>query len=532
MSARIFLVSASFIAGFAFTFMTMQVLKTNDINGPMTSLDIDPITRDSSSTPLPLASKYNERISTIPNVEKKDVKLSSVVYIVKTSTTSPKYIARLGRVQGILNTWFKLAEKQVWFVTDIYNKYLDEISGGHLINTSCPTGHKKEDLCCKLEHEFGHFYNLRHKSVDKSAQYPQWMCHVDDDMYIFPRNIEKRLSRLNASEFHFVGPSNMWPDETLHFTKDEPKGSLNTDLHHPCNGIYCVSGALVDAIYPEYLSNSKLTSLCTATPDDVTITDVIYNHIGVRLTVENGFHHQHSKNYKLPFFNPSVLTNNALSLYGYENLPYLHDILYNSSDRDPWWSRLMNLKTLPPRGKRQVHLGLNFCRHTHTPPINQQSTNNTSKENMLYNFCGPYSDSRNGGVLQSKAAEPLCESRETYKKLHASHEHTQSLDLDCPYSNTWMHQFFGIARHLDNEEMARLRKALHPTQIDDPSWPQWQHSSSADKEVWVGLAKRLAEAKIPGTCCVSNPNIAKEEGGDCYWTAYDQASCTDTHKGV
>jgi hypothetical protein len=31
------------------------------------------------------------------------------------------------------------------------------------------------------------------------------------------------------------------------------------------------------------------------------------------------------------------------------------------------------------------------------------------------------------------------------------------------------------------------------------------------------------------TCCVGNPDVPAAEGGDCYWTAADQASCHAAH---
>ena len=34
------------------------------------------------------------------------------------------------------------------------------------------------------------------------------------------------------------------------------------------------------------------------------------------------------------------------------------------------------------------------------------------------------------------------------------------------------------------------------------------------------------------TCCVGNPDVPAAEGGDCYWTAADQASCHAAHSAA
>lgn len=113
-----------------------------------------------------------------------------------------------------------------------------------MVNSSCPKGHSKKPLCCKLEQEFGVFYDRRHGTLSsdgKQGPNLEWFCHIDDDMYLLPRNLEMMLSRYDASKLHFIGPSNLWPDLTLHKTPDHPRGTTSSGLKHPCNGRFVVA---------------------------------------------------------------------------------------------------------------------------------------------------------------------------------------------------------------------------------------------------------------------------------------------------
>jgi len=80
------------------------------------------------------------------------------------------------------------------------------------------------------------------------------------------------------------------------------------------------------------MAGGKFAQSCGRSPDDVTITDLINTVAGINMTVSNAFHHQHSRNYKLPFYAPSVLREHAVTLYGYEvSYQSGHGGLLNSS---------------------------------------------------------------------------------------------------------------------------------------------------------------------------------------------------------
>jgi hypothetical protein len=473
--------------------------------------------------------------------------------VVKTSTTSARYVARLGRVRGILDTWYRFGTGKIWFVTDEENEALMRDTGDRLRATPCPSGHKKPDLCCKLEHEFKLFHEHRHKSEatedtsatkdDDASPPPNWFCHIDDDMYLFPGNLERRLNLLDPSKHQFLGPSNMWPDNTLHKTLEFPNGSYTTGIHHPCNGVYCMSWTLVDAIYP-LMKDGKFSEMCSSTPDDIAITDLVFQSTGTKLTVDNNFHHQHSKNYKMPFFEPKWLRSSALTLYGFDNLVHLHKILYGGTDvmlrmlpaaaplseaavavlpkpsARPWWAEVSNLTTLPPKGK-MIQLGFNFCRRSSPPPkeINLR-VDVGGYESHAHQWCGPPVATASGGER-----EPLCESRATYKEMHPTHRFNEQALVNCPWTASSIPQSFGEPQFLDKGLRTAIRNAHHPSQVDKPGWATWQYTKGANPRVWAGLAKRLAAIHSPGTCCVANPALSNADGGRCYWTAADQGAC-------
>ena len=477
-----------------------------------------------------------------------------------------------------------MASNNTWFISDKPHAELSKASGNHLIATPCPSGHSKPDLCCKLEHEFKLFQEKRSGSDDGDVllsvdvqdarrllrKPPEWFCHIDDDMYLLPKNLESMLANYDPAGKHFIGPSNLFPDDTLHRTPETPEGSTSTGLHHPCNGVYCMSYALVDLLYPK-MKNGQFSASCTKTPDDIAITDLAFSVGKTSLTVVNEFHHQHSKNYKLPFFDPSRLQSSAITLYGYDDLPSLHAVLYGniggiegkkrSSAEEkkvkaaaaaavaaadgrldvskPWWDQIANLTVLPPKGKSH-NLGFNFCRRSSPPP---DAGAGVSRSDKGASWCGtPVFSSRPAAVLQAvwgesdgggseaggdtdSLLEPLCESRSTYKEMHPTHKHTDAALKECPWTAVSAPQSFGTPRRLDGETLRQIKLAHHPTSVDEPKWPSWQYSKGANPRVWQGLAKRLARLDQPGTCCIANPDITDEEGGKCYWTAPDQGAC-------
>lgn len=437
------------------------------------------------------------------------VLLQRVHISVKTSSYDPEYAKRKGRVAGILATWWPPVRDHVWFVTDVNNTELWSATGGHLIPTSCPASHKRPDLCCKLEHEIGHFHRRRTNAIAFGREADNWFCHIDDDMYLIPTNLDKLLAKFDSAQKLFVGPTNLWPDDTLHFDTLEkrPMG-----MHHPMNGAYCMSGSLVDEVYPAVMDGGRFGQSCSVTPDDITLPDILWRYAGVQLTVVNSFHHQHSRNYKLPWYDSTVLLDSVITLYGYEDLPALHELLHHK--RIDWWKPLANLTIIPPRGRR-VSLGYNYCRNVNPPSSIARLPLGNSTES--YVWCGPPVT-----AVSPPALEPLCESRGTYKEMHPTHKHTVESESDCPRTDWSVPKAAGNPQKPDGPWRAILQAAFGKHRGD----MKWQYERPASSiKLWSRLAKYLAEADSPGTCCVSNPLVGDLDGGRCFWTAADQSAC-------
>jgi hypothetical protein len=258
-----------------------------------------------------------------------------------------------------------------------------------------------------------------------------------------------------AQEMHFVGPNNFWPDDTRHTSALIVGGTtagLKT-VQHPINGVYCMSGPLVDAVYPGYMADGKFSAECVSRPDDVALADVVHSAANVTLHVRNEFHHQHSVNYKLPFFRPSTLfKGGAASLYGFGDLPLLHAILQGSlgdvhTSGDAWWRAVANLSVVSPKKPRLAALGFNFCRRVNPPPsTTRQKTRKSGGDGRgrrddadsvgRHQWCGP-------PVRLLNALEPLCESRRTYRNLHPTHGFTDADHDSCPHTSPSVPQSVG-----------------------------------------------------------------------------------------
>ena len=403
-------------------------------------------------------------------------------------------------------------------MTDANNTELYRASGGRLVPTPCEPGHSKPELCCKLEHEVRHFYEQRQAALARHAPADEWFCHVDDDMYLLVGNLRRLLARYDPKDRVLLGPTNLWPDDTAH----DPRLGIPppSKLHHPMNGAYCMSATLVDAVYPEHMAQQRFAASCTQTPDDVTLPDLIHRVTGVTMQIENGFHHQHSRNYKLPLFDAPRLAATAVTLYGFEDLPRLHSILRGGAAGEPWWRTAAELTIIPPRGKR-ISLGYNFCRRVHLPPNSTAARQIDAGRTVMHGeadagvhrWCGPPVRAPAGLPL-----EPLCESRRTYKETHSSHKHTATSESQCPYTHPSITQGFGTPTTIVPPALA-VAFAEHRTVAY-----QFDRRKSSTP-LWAPLAQSLAAAGTPGTCCVSNPAVPEAEGGLCYWTAADQSRC-------
>jgi hypothetical protein len=436
---------------------------------------------------------------------------------IKTSSASVSedYLMQAGRVAGIADTWLRVAANETWFVTDQNHSGLWHLSRGHVVASGCPHTHARAALCCKTEHEVQFFYERRLQDPKLN-----WFCHVDDDMYVFRDNLIALLETYDGdTERHFLGPNNFWPETTRHLQSLR----ADTGILHPMS-VYCMSGALVDAVYPEHMAGGKFGGSCTNRPDDVALTDLVHTVAGVGLTVNNNFHQQHSVHEKLPLYNLTHFVHSAITSYGYGNLPLLHAMLYStpgiSEGESVWWRRAANLSVLSPKRPRHAALGFNYCRRVYPRPGGDglaRSITTNATDRPRAQWCGP-------PMRTFKQPEPLCQSRVTYQELHPTHAFTETDHRECPYSVESIPQSVGTPVAVSTT----LRAVLESAYGKRFSTAAAQHSRAAFRPVFHSLAQQLAAAGTPGTCCIGNPDVSDDEGGRCYWTAYDQTLCQHT----
>ncbi|CAI7989283.1 Beta-1,3-N-acetylglucosaminyltransferase lunatic fringe, partial [Geodia barretti] len=98
------------------------------------------------------------------------------------------------RLPLLFDTWLtKVNTSQVFLVTDGEDPVLrlvTRIKGMHYFNAKCGNSYLREELCCKAGMEFALMFQERNKAFD-------WLCHVDDDIYVNMSNLVPLLSRFD-----------------------------------------------------------------------------------------------------------------------------------------------------------------------------------------------------------------------------------------------------------------------------------------------------------------------------------------------
>lgn len=419
---------------------------------------------------------------------------------VSVKTTSAE--AYVDKVASIVQTWYTTAKKETWFVTDSNSSRLWELGNGQVIATGCPSAHGLTALCCKTEAEVKLFYDRRQSNPTLN-----WFCHIDDDMYLLRDNLIALLEQYDGSNgLHFIGPNNFWPDDTRHLNSLTTKSGIL----HPMS-VYCISGPLIDALYPLHMKGGRFRRSCTNRPDDVILSDLIFS-VGISLTVNNNFHQQHSKHDKLPMYDLKEFATTAITTFGYGNLRLVHQLLTNATHTNsPWWARIANLSILSPKKPRRASFGFSYCRRMFPRP-NKGVHAGWKEDASQAQWCGP-------PIRVFSEKEPLCHSRRSYLELHPTHSFTESDVLACPYFLSSVRQSAGTPATIDRGFLASLYgKRFTRTAA--------QHGRQALQPVFHDLAMKLANAGTPGTCCIANPHVSDSEGGRCYWTAEDQTLCS------
>eukprot|EP00041_Stephanoeca_diplocostata_P023705 m.588078 g.588078 ORF g.588078 m.588078 type:complete len:559 (-) comp22360_c0_seq12:622-2298(-) len=436
------------------------------------------------------------------------------------------------RIEGILSSWFDTDVNDTWFVGDNRSEFLSTLTMGHYRTSDCPNGHGIYDLCCKTEEEILWFLQRRRERNDL-----HWYCHVDDDMYVFKDNLKAMLSQYDVTQPWFIGPSTMWPEYKVPTLPRWHKRLTQRGIHvdesraiHPI-GAYCMSASLVETLAP-YVRNRAFANSCSPLPDDIHISRVILEVTNTTLTINNNFHHQFSRHYKLPWYNLDMIRDNAITLHDYGNMSHVHSILQNGYGKEPWWKAVSSQlrRQVTARARRwhsdkpvhkQAAVSFNFCRQVVSPhrDIDARHSGNA-------NWCGPPI------TTLPHVPEPLCfeMDRSPLKGwanpggcIHPTHHHTDTTQAHCPYNVSAVPQVFGSV----------AGSGALPLLASARLWRRnvsYQNSAEGAFEIWGNLSTELASVEQLGTCCIANPEVPVSQGGACYWTAADQNACRDTRR--
>ncbi|XP_037907215.1 fringe glycosyltransferase [Hermetia illucens] len=188
------------------------------------------------------------------------------------------------RLALIIKTWFQLARDQTWFFTDVDDKYYQEKTKGHLINTNCSMGHFRKALCCKMSAELDVFLESGKK----------WFCHFDDDNYVNVPRLVRLLDDYSPTVDWYLGKPSISSPLEIHL--DNKNSSVPTNkkitFWFATGGAgFCLSRALTLKMLP-IAGGGKFINIGDRIrfPDDVTMGFIIEHLLKVPLTVVDNFH--------------------------------------------------------------------------------------------------------------------------------------------------------------------------------------------------------------------------------------------------
>ncbi|KHJ41385.1 Fringe-like protein [Trichuris suis] len=160
------------------------------------------------------------------------------------------------RVRCILETWFKLAPDNIYFITDTADPILSNKTNDHLISTPCRGGsHGINALLCKLTAEL-----LAYSETSR-----RWFCHFDDDNYVNLFALRELLDTMDPRGDHYIGKKSL----------SHPMGyDLTSPFWFGTGGAgFCLSRALFNKIMPYLVRGYRLKGRL---PDDVMVGHLVH----------------------------------------------------------------------------------------------------------------------------------------------------------------------------------------------------------------------------------------------------------------
>jgi len=396
-------------------------------------------------------------------------------------------------VNGIAKTWLPNANKHTYLVGDNNDSAVQLVSGHRLV----PTGCNGRDLCCKYQQEMDIFWRMV-----KTGSELSWFCHVDDDVYLLPFNLQMALTQYKDPRqiSYFLGANPLYSNDRqwLKFqahlaSRKKPGRELMFSGGPHAMDLRCISRALMDRMRP-LMQDGLFKTKCRNEfkgADDLAEAFFITDIIGVRLNVIPGAHIKYHRTMKLPYFSQKILQK-SIVLPDFGNIKTVHTLLYKNLTNEEWLRLVKNMipyqsstQQRKNRG-RKLRTKINWCKVPMPPPL---------KLDDLYN--APISTSaRRCGV-------PAILPRNEYQKLCRLNE-----------GSVYIHSQLDV--YFDSTDIMRWVDAEHACPYYHVSAPAfWGTILPADK----------FPVEYEPSCCMPNPQVPVEEGRDCFWTAPDQSMC-------
>ncbi|XP_073943525.1 fringe glycosyltransferase-like isoform X2 [Choristoneura fumiferana] len=165
------------------------------------------------------------------------------------------------RLPLIMQTWYQLAKKQIWFFTDKDDPLNQKLTNGHMVNTKCKASYEYKNLCCKTGVEYDYFLKTNKK----------WFCHFDDDNYVNVPHLLTVLNRYNYDDYWYLGQTSMDTPTTI-----EKHNSLFTFRFGTGGAGICITRNLAVKMSP-FVIGGRLMAVCEylGSGDDVTLGFII-----------------------------------------------------------------------------------------------------------------------------------------------------------------------------------------------------------------------------------------------------------------
>lgn len=195
-----------------------------------------------------------------------------------------------GRLPLMFDTWMSETDcSRIFLVTDGYDWVTQakvRLKEMHYEVTSC--GRSYHQLCCKAGMEMELLFKPGNEKYD-------WLCHIDDDMYVIPKSLVKILSKFNPrKEPVYFGRSGSEWHQPRRVKLDATMSTPGKKYHFAVGGMYCLSRAMLEEAKDYLVGGEAFAESCRKTqePEDVTVglvvgavlnhalsrTEMIYTH--------------------------------------------------------------------------------------------------------------------------------------------------------------------------------------------------------------------------------------------------------------